>query len=147
MAGKTIIHELCPMCGRLAAWQNHDGTAHTIVHGCVVKETAPHSFLPSEVIFVPINKSNDVVELVLANRELQAKNSRLSADLREMAKDCARLQKVLLDIGSKVCDVLGREVCGVAFDLVGRVSPQNSWQCTCGMQNYPVCTNCGRKNE
>lgn len=89
-------------------------------------------------------------KLIIEHRELQDKNKRLSSDIREMARDCAKLQKVLLDIGFKVSDVLGREVCGIALDLVGRVSPQNSWKCDCDMwnsKNLDSCCNCGKRME
>lgn len=89
-------------------------------------------------------KSRRIVHTI---RTLQDKNERLSSNIREMSRDCARLQKVLLDIGHKVSDVLGREVCAMALDLVGRVSLQNSWHCYCGMRhskNLDSCCNCGR---
>lgn len=148
MAMRLTIHEICPKCARVDARQNGDGTVHTIVHGCVVKGQPPRSYLPGEVIFVPANESDNIADLVLAYRELQAKNKRLSSDLGEMAKDCAMLQKVLLDIGFVVRDTLGIEI-GSKLSPRAALAP-GSWKCTCDMWNYPSrdsCTNCERKNE
>lgn len=91
------------------------------------------------------NDPDNTVDLVWAYHELQAKNKRLSSDLREMAKDCARLQKVLLDIGFKVRDILGIDIVKKATD-----PRTGSWRCNCDMWNFPSqksCSNCGRKNE
>lgn len=166
MAVKTIIYEICPKCGRVAARQDSDGTVHTIVHGCVVRVTAPRSFLPSEAIFVPMSEpltDNELDELeqwgtrflrpfnlsgdharriVDTIKTLRVKNKQLSSDFREMAKDCAKLQKVLLDIGHKVCDVLGVDIAKKVSDL-----RKGSWQCNCGMWHFEYlhsCCNCGR---
>lgn len=89
--------------------------------------------------------SDSVVELVKANRELQVKNSRLSADLREMASDCARLQNILFDIGLKVNDVLGIDIAQKATD-----PHDGSWKCSCGMLHdkyMDSCCNCGRSKR
>ena len=145
MAIKRTIHEICLKCGKVAARQDSDGTVHTVVHGCVVKGTIQRSFLPSEVVFVSAIEPNSVVELVLANRELQAKNSLLSSNFREMASDCAKLQKIVFDIGHKVRDVLGIDI------VQPTINPcTGMWQCTCDMWNYPSqksCSNCGKSKQ
>lgn len=146
MALKNTVHEICQQCGKMDAWQESGGTVHIFGHYCPEAPPGPfeypRSFRPGEVIFVSRHE-----QLVDTIKTLQNKNKRLSSDFSEMAKDCAKLQKILFDIGLKVNEVLGREVCGMALDLVGRVSPQNSWQCDCDMWNAKYldsCCNCGR---
>lgn len=149
MAVKLEIHEICRKCGSIAARQESDGTVHINAHNCPKAPPGPpdypRSFRSREVIFVPAQESNNIVKLILANRELQAKNSRLSSNFKEMAKDCARLQKILLDIGHKVCDVLG-------IDIVQKtISPcTGMWQCDCDIWNAKYlhsCCNCGRSKQ
>jgi len=167
MAVKLTIHEICPKCGELAAWQESDGTVHVNRHDCPGSPYDPRSFRPGEVTFVPRHESLtddelDEIEqwgtrhlqpfyisytksqrIVHTIKTLLDKNKRLSSDLSEMAKDCAKLQKVLLDIGYKIRnDVLG-------IDMVGKDSPR-SWRCDCDLLNYPTqkrCSNCGKQKE
>jgi len=143
MTVKLEIHEICPKCGKVAARQDIGGTVYVIGHDCVVKIPGtfeyPRSFRYGEVIFVP---------MIDTIKTLQDKNKRLSSDLGEMAKDCAKLQKVLLDIGSVVRDTLGIEI-GSKLSPRAALAP-GSWKCTCDMWNYPSrdsCTNCGRQNK
>lgn len=143
MADKMTIREECPACGMLTAHIEEDGTVYIHPHNCPGMYSGPSRiFGPGEVIFVPANESDSTSELVVKYRDLQAKNKRLSSDLREMASDCAQLQKVLLDIGFKVRDVLGIDIVQKATD-----PRDGSWKCSCGMLHYKYmhsCCNCGR---
>lgn len=173
MASKTTIHEICTKCGKLAAWQDSDGTVHVNAHKCSDPPISAHTFLrsfrPGEVIFVPMSEPltddelneleqwgthlshsfhfsrSKALRIASTIKALRAKNKRLSSDFREMASDCARLQKVLLDIGYKVRDVLGVDISKEVSSL-----RKGSWQCHCGVRSDKImdsCCNCGRSKQ
>lgn len=181
MAGKITIHEICRTCGKIAALQETDGTVYVNAHSCPNAPPGPpdypRSFYPGQVIFVPISslltddELNELVQwgdgsviislhlsralvqrIVATIKTLQYKNKQLSSDFSEMAKDCARLQKELFDIGHKAYDVLGLDTIPkekVATDTHA-VCTSDKWRCTCDMRNYPYqkhCINCGKQVE
>ncbi len=96
-------------------------------------------------VVAKIRELRSVVELLRKTEHddiisLKANNIRLKSDLSEMAKDCAKLQKALLDIGFMVRDILG-------IEIEPKISPR-AWQCTCDIWNFSsrkCCVNCGKK--